>query len=173
MEKLFPAKIHNKHGPTADPKKLWSTLHPIRNFRIFRIIKSHARQPSRNTFIANIPMKPTTVCERHVTIKRLNIFHSNLHIINKLSKPMTMLVKTIMGSQTTTLLRNRFPKHVCIYGLTPCFIMRRLEIFRRIKTLRNTKLFHVPIFNFLQRLYLPSTKIYARGKHRMPIFQRS
>ena len=84
----------------------------MRNFRIFRIIKSHARQPSRNTYVANIPMKPTTACERHVRIKRLNIFHSNLHVINKFSKPMTMLVKTIMGSQTTTLLRNRFPKHV-------------------------------------------------------------
>ena len=173
MEKLFPDKIHNKHDPTADSKKLWSTLHPIRNFRIFRIIKSHARQPSGNTYVANIPMKPTTACERHVRIKRLNIFHSNLHVINKFSKPMTMLVKTIMGSQTTTLLRNRFPKHVCIYSLTPCFIMRRLKIFRRIKTLRNTTLFHVPIFNFLQRLYLPFTRIYARGKHRIRILQRS
>ena len=76
-------------------------------------------------------MKPTTACERHVRIKRLNIFHSNLHVINKFSKPMTMLVKTIMGSQTTTLLRNRFPKHVCIYGLTPCFIIRRLKIFQK------------------------------------------
>ena len=95
MEKLFPDKIQNKHDPTADSKKLWSTLHPIRNFRIFRIIKSHARQPSRNTYVANIPMKPTTACERHVRIKRLNIFHSNLHVINKFSKPMTMLVKTI------------------------------------------------------------------------------
>ena len=82
----------------------------------------------------------------------------NLYIINK-------LVKTIMGSQTPTLLRNRFPQHVCIYGLTPCFTMRRLKIFRRIKTLRNTKLFHVLLLYFLQMLCLPSTRIYARGKH--------
>ena len=89
----------------------------------------------------------------------------NLYIINKLTKPMTMLVKTIMGSQTPTLLRNRFPQHVCIYGLTPCFTMRILKIFRRIKTLRNTKLFHVLLLYFLQMLCLPSTRIYARGKH--------
>jgi len=89
----------------------------------------------------------------------------NLYVINKFTKPMTMLVKKIMGSQTTTLLHNRFPKHVCIYGLTPCFTKGRLKISRRIKTVRNTKLFHVPLFYFLQMLYLPSTRIYARGKH--------
>ena len=91
----------------------------------------------------------------------------NLYVINKLTKPMTRLVKTIMRSQTATLLRNRFPKHVCIYGLTPCFTMRRLKIFRRIKTLRNTKLFHVPLLYFLQMLYLPFTRLYTRGKHRI------
>ena len=90
-----------------------------------------------------------------------------LNLISKLTKPMTRLIKTIMGSQTTTLLRNRFPKHVCIYGLTSCFTMHRLKIFKRIKTLRNTKVFHVPLFYFLQMLYLPSTRIYARGKHRI------
>ena len=45
--------------------------------------------------------------------------------------------------------------------------MHRLKIFQRIKTLRNTKVFHVPLFYFLQMLYLPSTRIYARGKHRI------
>ena len=92
----------------------------------------------------------------------------NLYVINKLTKPMTRLVKTIMGSQTATLLRNRFPKHVCIYGLTPCFTMRRLKIFRRIKTLRNTKVFHVPLFYFLQLLYLPSTRVYASHTDALP-----
>ena len=71
----------------------------------------------------------------------------NLYVINKLTKPMTRLVKTIIGSQTATLLRNRFPKHVCIYGLTPCFTMRRLKIFRRIKTLPEHQT--VPCTSFL------------------------
>ena len=58
---------------------------------------------------ANIPMKPTTACERYVRIKWLNTFHSNLYVIKKLTKPVTMLIKTIVGSQTTILLRNRVP----------------------------------------------------------------
>ena len=84
-------------------------MHPIPNFCISMIIRSRALQPSRNTFKANIPMKLTTACERYVRIKWLNTFHSNLYVIKKLTKPMTMLIKTIVGSQTTTLLRNRVP----------------------------------------------------------------